>query len=70
MCTRFATEIVLRRTLPGEPTETKVRIIPSLKESSERKEKLKAWRPDPFDKFAILDKATMRSILKQVRAPF
>jgi hypothetical protein len=66
MCTHFATEIILQRTLPDEPTETKIRIIPDVKESSERREKLEAWRPDSFDKFAILDKTTMQNIVKQV----
>lgn len=67
MCTRFPTEIVLKRTLPNEPTETKVRIIPDIKESSERRERLKAWRPESFDPLAALDKATMRKIVQQVR---
>lgn len=44
LCTRFATEIVLRRGAP----DFEVCIIPDEKEKPERKEMLKAWRPANF----------------------
>lgn len=65
MCTRFATEIVLKRT-PNVPTTTEICIIPDAGETPERKQTLKAWCPDGFDHSAALDKTLMQDIFQQV----
>jgi Dynamin family len=67
MCTRFATEIVLKRTPPGAQTEVTVTIIPDAKESEERKTLLRAWRPEGFDRKDHLTKASIENIFEQVR---
>lgn len=66
MCTRFATEIVLRRTKPGTSTTTSVCIIPDVDESAERKQILTEWTPAGLDCNTNLDKETMKSIFDQV----
>jgi hypothetical protein len=65
MCTRFATEIVLRRTPPNEPAKVDICIIPDKEETSERKKILETWQPDRPDP-VHLDKITMQSIFQQV----
>ncbi|RDW78264.1 hypothetical protein BP5796_06116 [Coleophoma crateriformis] len=65
MCTRFATEIVLRRTLPNAPTQIDISIIPDPTESTERRESLLAWRPKGFDKTASLSKIALGKIFEQ-----
>ena len=66
MCTRFATEIVLRRTSPEAPTTIKIGIIPAADESTDRKEALSVWSPEGFDGSIGLDKSTMESVFLQV----
>lgn len=66
MCTRFATEIVLRRTLPDTPTQIDISIIPDSDESLERRESLLAWRPKGCDKTAGLNKLALKQIIEQV----
>jgi hypothetical protein len=66
MCTRFATEIVLKRTQPGEKTRVDVIINPDEKnESDERKIALRAWRPEKFDPAGDLTKDVMKNIFDQ-----
>lgn len=65
MCTRFATEIDLRRT-SDETTTVDFSIVPSNDEKLERKRALAAWRPGGFDQTATLNKTTMKSIFTQV----
>ncbi len=65
MCTRFATEIVLRRTSPNTPTLIDVCIIPDDSETVERKKTLKEWRPEGLDPTAALGKSVMKDIFKQ-----
>jgi hypothetical protein len=67
MCTRFATEIVLRRTSPNNATKFEISIIPDPDETPERKKSLESWRPALPDQLAGLDKMTMRRIFEQVR---
>lgn len=66
MCTRFATEIVLRRTKPGTSTTIHVCIIPDVDESLDRKQILKEWSPEGLDCAARLDKEMMKDIFDQV----
>ena len=63
MCTRFATEIELKR---SATTEIDVKIIPDKSESLKRQEAMRSWRPDGFSKSGSLDKETMRSFFQQV----
>ncbi|CCD51877.1 hypothetical protein BofuT4_P084010.1 [Botrytis cinerea T4] len=63
MCTRFATEIVHKRTSPKDTVSVAVEIIPDSNESQERKDLLSSWRPLAFG--PTLDKETMNSIFKQ-----
>jgi hypothetical protein len=65
MCTRFATEIVLKRTQPGEKTRVDVIINPDQNESDERKIALRAWRPEKFDSAGDLTKDVMKNIFDQ-----
>ena len=65
MCTRFATEIVHKRTSPKNTVSVAVEIIPDSNESQEWKDLLSSWRPLAFG--PTLDKETMNSIFKQVR---
>jgi hypothetical protein len=65
MCTRFATEIVLRRTPPNTPTLIDVCIIPDANETAERKQTLNDWRPEGFDSTATLGKSVMKDIFEQ-----
>jgi hypothetical protein len=65
MCTRFATEIVLRRT-SDETTSIDISIIPSADEGPDRKKLLQDWQPEGFDQTATLNKATMLSVFSQV----
>jgi GTPase SAR1 family protein len=67
MCTRFATEVVLKRTLPDHPTSIEVSIIPAPDEPPERKKTLVAWQPEGFDQTGTLNKEAMKSVFKQVR---
>ncbi|KAI5811712.1 P-loop containing nucleoside triphosphate hydrolase protein [Peziza echinospora] len=46
ICTRFATQIVFRRTSPGEAERIKVTIIPDENGTEEQKERLRAWKYD------------------------
>jgi hypothetical protein len=66
MCTRFATEVVLRRNLPDEPTSIEISIIPAADEPPERKKMLVSWQPEGFDQIGTLNKEAMKSIFKQV----
>ena len=66
MCTRFATEIVLRRTPPNTETKVEIRIIPDPEETPERRKDLDLWRPELSDQLAGLDKLAMRRIFQQV----
>ena len=66
MCTRFATEIVHRRTSPDNGTTVKFEIIPANDESDDRKQALSAWSPAGFDGNAELNKATIQSVFEQV----
>ena len=66
MCTRFATEIVLRRSGPSESTVIEVNIIPGQDESPNRKKTLLSWRPKRFDPQAELNKHTVTEFFKQV----
>lgn len=66
MCTRFATEIVLKRTIPTTATKIEVCIIPDVNETAERKQLLENWSPEDFDQTAVLDKTTMEALFKQV----
>lgn len=66
MCTRFATEIVLRRSGPSESTVIEVNIIPGQDESPNRKKTLLSWRPKRFDPQAELNKNTVKEFFKQV----
>jgi hypothetical protein len=66
MCTRFATEIVLRRSGPNQPTKVDISIIPDPDETPDRKKSLLEWRPNEFDPKANLDKFTVESIFQQV----
>jgi hypothetical protein len=67
MCTRFATEIVLKRSGPNQPTTVDISIIPDPNETIDRKKSLLAWRPQQFDPQANLDKITVKSIFQQVQ---
>lgn len=69
MCTRFATEIVLKRTAPNLPTTIDIRIIPDASEPPQRKQTLEAWCPDGLNHSATLDKALMQDIFQQVSKP-
>ena len=69
MCTRFATEIVLRRMPPNDPTIVEICIVPDADETPERKKTLSAWRPEGFDPKDGLNKLMMLSIFQQVRIP-
>lgn len=64
MCTRFATEIVHKRTSPGDAVSVTVEIIPDSSETQERKDILSSWRPLAFG--PTLDKETITSVFKQV----
>ncbi|TGO59003.1 hypothetical protein BOTNAR_0171g00060 [Botryotinia narcissicola] len=66
MCTRFATEIVHKRTSPSDTVSVTVEIIPDSNETQERKELLSSWRPLAFG--PTLDKETMNSIFKQAES--
>lgn len=66
MCTRFATEIVLKRTPPDEQTRVDVIIVPDPKESEERKIVLRAWRPEKFDPVDKLTATSIERIFEQV----
>jgi len=67
MCTRFATEIVHKRTSVEQGTTVKFEIIPGNEEPAIRKEALSAWSPVGFDGNAELNKSTMESVFEQVR---
>ena len=67
MCTRFATEVVLKRTLPDYPTSIKISIIPAPDDTPERKKILGAWQPEGFDESGTLNKEAMKSVFKQVQ---
>ena len=67
MCTRFATEIVHKRTSVDQGTTVKFEIIPGSEESPVRKAALSAWSPAGFDGNAELNKSTMESVFGQVR---
>jgi hypothetical protein len=69
MCTRFATEIVLRRSGPNDSTTVEISIIPDPDESPDKKESLLAWHPKEFDPKANLNKLTVKAIFEQVRIP-
>jgi len=43
LCTRFATQIVFRRSAPGEPDRIKVTIIPSMDSMEDRKASLRQF---------------------------
>ncbi|ESZ98356.1 hypothetical protein SBOR_1234 [Sclerotinia borealis F-4128] len=64
MCTRFAKEIVHKRTSPNDTISVTVEIIPDSSETQERKDLLSSWRPLAFG--PTLDKKTMNSIFKQI----
>jgi Dynamin family len=66
MCTRFATQIVLKRTPLGGQTRVDVIIIPDPKESEERKIILRAWRPEKFDPADNLTRTAIEMIFEQV----
>ncbi|KAF7899814.1 hypothetical protein EAF00_004150 [Botryotinia globosa] len=66
MCTRFATEIVHKRTLPSDTVSVTVEIIPDSNETQERKELLSSWRPLAFG--PTLDGETMNSMFKQAES--
>ncbi|KAE9366660.1 P-loop containing nucleoside triphosphate hydrolase protein [Stipitochalara longipes BDJ] len=67
MCTRFATEIVHKRTSAEQGTTVKFEIIPGNEVASPRKEALSAWSPAGFDGNAELNKSTMESVFEQAR---
>jgi RNase adaptor protein for sRNA GlmZ degradation len=66
MCTRFATEIVLLRTSPNEPTSVDIRIIPDPEEMAERKKILESWGKNLSGQAIVLDKKTVQNIFQQV----
>ncbi|KAH8802678.1 P-loop containing nucleoside triphosphate hydrolase protein [Xylogone sp. PMI_703] len=65
MCTRFATEIHLKRTPPGQSTTVSVTIKPDAKGSLERRRLLSEWQPQDIKNINILSAETMKSIFKQ-----
>ena len=69
MCTRFATEIVLKRT-SDKKTSIEFSIIPSDEEKLDRKRALEAWRPSGYDQDATLNKFTIQSVFAQVGSFF
>lgn len=65
LCTRFATEIVLRRTA-SESTTVDISIIPSVDAPPERKKALSEWKPKDIPADGYLTKSIMQSIFLQV----
>jgi hypothetical protein len=68
LCTRFATEIVLRRT-SSETTTVDISIIPSVDASPERKTALSEWKPKDVPADGVLTKSIMQNIFLQVIEP-
>ncbi|RAL68610.1 hypothetical protein DID88_007324 [Monilinia fructigena] len=65
-CTRFATEIVHKRTSPGDAISVTVETIPDSSGIREQKDLLSSWRPLAFE--LTLDKETKNSVFKQAES--